>query len=346
MVIGPTAARTLGYRIDWEVRDVLPAGRTVRHVQPDGDALFVLDSSNDLARVRVADGLRIWQTPIGDSVDNVLGINRIQFPSDRVFVTVEGAMFVVDATNGAVVTRHRLSRVASTGPVEAGRFLVYGGRTGEIVWQELRVGHPWRVNAVDGSIRHKPVLVSSSTGDDIVAASSAGVVVVMDARTARTIWSKPLLAGVSSRPAAGGGLAFVAGEDHYLWALRLADGVTAWKYFTDAPLTTGPVLLGDRVIQRIPSEGLVAFEAFPTDRPDGRKIWVNKDVRGEVLGRKGRNIVVWDRTIRTLSLLDDRGALVNAVALPRVEQLGLAAVENGDLYATAADGRITRLVPQ
>jgi hypothetical protein len=346
MVIGPTAARNLGYRIDWEARDVLPSGRSVRLMQPEGDALFVLDSSNDLARVRASDGLRIWQTPIGVPVDNVLGINRVQIPSDRVFVTVEGAMFVLDSSNGAVLNRDRLARVASTGPIEASRFLIYGGRTGEIVWQEFRVGHPWRVNAVDGSIRHKPVLVSTPAGGDVIAASSAGVVVVMDARTARTIWSKPLLAGISSRPAAGGGLAFVAGEDQYLWALRLADGITAWKYFTDAPLTSGPILLGDRVVQRIPSEGLVAFEAFPMDQPDGHKVWVNKEVRGEVLGRKGRDLLVWDRSTKSLSLLDERGVLIQSVALPMVEQLVITGVENGDLYAAAADGRIVKLVPQ
>lgn len=346
MVIGPTAARTLGYRVDWEARDVIPAGRSVRMMQPDGDALFVLDSSNDLARVRSTDGLRIWQSPIGSPVDNVLGINRVTFPNDRVFVTVEGAMFVLDTGNGALLARNRLSRVANTAPIEVGRFLIYGGRTGEIVWQEFRVGHPWRVNAVDGSIRHKPVFAEDATGGDIVAASNAGVVITMDARTARTIWSKPLLAGVSSRPAAGGGLAFVAGEDQYLWALRLADGSTAWKYFNDAPLTTGPMLLGDRVYQRIPSEGLVAFDAFQSDRPDGRKVWVNKEVRGEVIGRKGRDLIVWDRSTRTLSLLDDRGFAAQSVALPQVDQLLLSAEENGELYASAADGRVVKLVPQ
>lgn len=346
MVIGPTAARQLGYRIDWEAKEVIPAGRTIRLMQPAGDALFVLDSVNDLARVKTSDGVRIWQAPVGDPVDNVLGINRVSSPSDRIFVTVEGAMLVLDAGNGGFISRDKLSRIASTGAVEAGNFLIYGGRAGEIVWQEFRVGHPWRVNAVDGSIEHRPVLVSDGRGADIVAASTAGVVVVMDARTARTIWSKPLLANVSTRPAAGNGLAFVAGEDQYLWALRLADGSTAWKFFTDAPLTTGPVLLGDRLYQRIPSEGLVAFDAFQNDRPDGRKVWTSKDVKGEVIGRKGRNLLAWDGSSRTLSLVDDRGGVVQSVVLPQVQQLVLTAEVDGDLYANAADGRVIKLVVQ
>ena len=99
MVIGPTAARQLGYRIDWESKDVIPAGRSIRLMQPAGDALFVLDSVNDLARVKSADGVRIWQTPVGDPIDNVLGINRLSTPNDRVFVTVAVA---IDHDGGAV----------------------------------------------------------------------------------------------------------------------------------------------------------------------------------------------------------------------------------------------------
>lgn len=342
MVIGPTAARTLGYRIDWEVDDLLLPGRELRRITPAGDALFVLDSRNELARVKTEDGIRIWQAPVGDPIDRVLGVNRILSPQDRVYVTVEGAMFVLDNANGGLIARDKLGRTANTASVEFGRYLIYGGRTGEIVWHEFRVGHPWKVNAVSGSIRHAPVI----SGGDVVAASSAGDVIVMDGASARTIWTKPLLAGVVASPAAGNGVVFVAGQDQYLWALSQSDGRTLWKYFTDAPLTTAPVLLGDRLYQRIPSEGLVCFDAFTKDRPQGKKIWVNKELKGEVIGRKEKFLIVWDAPGHRLSLVDDRGAVVKSVELEKVDELVLTAPENGDLFAASRGGRITRLTPQ
>lgn len=343
MVVGPAAARTLGYRIDWETSGIIGPNSTVNQFSVQGDAVMVLDTRNLLSRIRVEDGRRVWQAPVGSAIDRMLSITRLTTPEwDRVFVPTEGTMFVVDASNGAQLEKHKFNRIANTAAAEAGRFFVFGGRTGEVVWHELRVGQVWKINALDGSIRVPPVIV----GNDIAVVSSVGEVAVMDARSAQSIWRKRLLSSISARPAAGNGMLFVAGEDQYLWAMRLADGQTVWKYFNDAPLRTGPFLLEDLLFQRIPSEGLVAFDAFVTDRPDGRKVWVNKDVTGEVIGRKGTKFLVWDETNRVLSTLDRRGATVDRIPLPQVEILKVTAPIDGDLYAASADGRLVRLVPQ
>jgi len=343
MVIGPAAARTLGYRIDWETSGVIGPNSTANQFAVQGDAVMVLDTRNLLSRIRVDDGRRVWQSPVGSAIDRMLSITRLTTAEwDRIFVPTEGTMFVVDASNGAQIEKHKFNRIANTAATEAGRFFVFGGRTGEVIWHELRVGQVWKINALDGSIRVPPVIV----GSDIAVVSSVGEVAVMDARSAQTIWRKRLLSGISARPAAGDGMLFVAGEDQYLWAMRLADGQTVWKFFNDAPLRTGPFLLEDLLFQRIPSEGLVAFEAFVTDQPDGRKVWVNKDVTGEVIGRKGSKLLVWDETNRVLSTLDRRGATVDRIPLPQVEVLKVTAPIDGDLYAASADGRLIRLVPQ
>ena len=339
LVIGPDAARTLGFRVAWETLPIIAPDSEFVRFEGGGDSIFVLDSKNVLTRLRKDDGNRVWQTPVGGRHDSIQGIVRV---GDRVGLTADGSMIVVDAITGAQIDNQHFDRPARTAAVVASPYLVYGGRGGTIVWHEYRVGHSWRVNGTDGPILVKPLLL----GDDIVAASATGSVIVMDARTARTIWTKQLLAGIVARPTGGSGMIFIASKDQYLWALAQADGHTVWKYFNDAPLVTPPTLIGDRLYQRIPSLGLCCFDAFVTDKPDGKILWSNKDVAGEVIGRSKQNLLVWDPASHTLTALDDNGAKVRAISLPQVEQIVMTAPEGGDIYAAGHDGRLERLVPQ
>ena len=59
-LIGPAAAREIGYRIDWEA-DVQPIQASgLRGVTPKDDAVFVLDGKNYFTRLRRTDGRRLW----------------------------------------------------------------------------------------------------------------------------------------------------------------------------------------------------------------------------------------------------------------------------------------------
>ncbi|MFO0872852.1 MAG: PQQ-binding-like beta-propeller repeat protein [Phycisphaerales bacterium] len=339
MLVGPTAARQLGYRIAWESTTIVGPGNTFSRVNVSDDAAFVLDSDNLLARIKLEDGTRVWQTPVGQQSDRCLGIARI---GDRLYLTAEGGMIVVDAANGTQIDRQRFDRPASTEAIPVPPYLVYGGRTGEIVWLEYRVGYPWRVNAVDGSIRVAPILLDN----DVVAVSTAGSVIVMDARTARTIWTKQLLDGIEARPAGGNGVIFIASKDQYLWALAQADGRTLWKHFNDASLTTPPFLLDDRLYQRLPNTGLCCFDAFVKNQPDGKILWINKSVVGEVIGRNRGNLLVWDPASHTLSTVDSNGATIQTLQLPQVDHIRPTKPDGGDLFAASRDGRVERLVPQ
>jgi len=344
MVIGPAAARELGYRIIWESDRLISRGGRLVEAFDTGDAIFTLDSRNLLCRVRTEDGARVWASPVASAADRVFGLVRLQNDlGDRLHLTAEGAVWVVDAVTGVPADRHDLARVANTGSnFTAGR-LIYGTRAGQIVWLDPVVGFPWRVRQLDGPIRSMPLVIDQ----DIAVVSGAGNVMVINGATAEVMWVKALLAGVSAAPAGDRGVLFVAGLDQYLWAFDQGNGRTLWKHFNDAPLTTGPVLIGDRLFQRLPNAGLVCFEAFPEEAPDGRRLWVNADVRGEVIGRRGRNLLVWDSSARRLSLLDAaRGSLVNSVALPNVDWLTVTRPVDGDLLAINSDGRLIRLVAQ
>jgi outer membrane protein assembly factor BamB len=343
LVIPPSAARTLGYRIDWETGGLLTPGNKVVVAALVGDSIAIIDSSNTLSRVKLEDGTRVWQLPFGGEVDTPHGIIRVTNTEfDRLYVTTEGQLVVIDAANGTQVDKQRLTHIANTASALAGRFMVYGSRGGQFVWHEYVVGHMWRAHALDGAIREPPVLIDNV----IIAVSSTGGVMAVEAPTARRLWTKELLSGVTAKPTGANGFVFVAGEDQYLWAFELETGRTIWKYFNDAPLRTDPVLIGDRLYQRIPSEGLVCFDAFVTDQPGGRKRWTNPTVKGEVLTQKGLWTLVWGPESRTLSALDGSGAVAHTISLPHVRRLVASREVDGDLYGASDDGRAIRLVPQ
>ena len=107
------------------------------------------------------------------------------------------------------------------------------------------------------------------------------------------------------------------------------------------------VLIGDRVYQQVPSQGLVCLEAQPYDSPGGVVIWETADARGNVITRTRRNLLTWDNASKQLMVIDPRlGAVIDTLDMPQVQELLLTDVDNGDLYATGHDGRLTRLVPR
>lgn len=346
MLIGPTAARTLGYRIDWEADGVTVPGTALEWFRPSGDSVFTLDARNGIVRLRNDDGTRVWRSPVGGPIDRLYGGQRVTGDGeDRLYVLAEGDFFVVDVGNGVLIDRQPLDRVANTAPVRLGRYMIYGTRAGQIVWHQFAVGHPWRLNQTEGAIKATPLIVN----DDVLVVSTSGSIMMMDGRTAERLWSKRLLAGIAAGPAAGEGpdgrgLVFVAGEDQYLWALDRGTGTTVWKTFFESPLLSSPVLIGDRLFVQVPSEGLVCFEAFPADSVDGVRLWTSP-ATGDVIGQRGDRILVWDDASQTLTTLDaKRGGVVDRVSLPHVNRIKTSAPVDGDLYASSKDGRVTRLV--
>lgn len=346
MLIGPTAARQLGYRIDWEAPSVAGTGVELAWFAVLDDSVFAVDTINNMVRLNAETGTRIWTAPVGGPYERLHGADRVDTDrGDRVYVLGEGDMFVLDAANGVLVERQRLDRVANTAPVRFGRYFIYGTRSGQIVWHQFAVGHPWRLNQIDGSIRVPPLIA----GNDVLAVSSGGDIMMMNGPTAMRTWKKTLLDGISAAPAAGEGpdgerLVFVAAEDQYLWALRQEDGRTAWNAFFEAPLTSPPILIGERLFVQVPDRGLICFDAFPDDSVEGVELWTSP-APGVVIGQRGQRILVWDAEHRLLSLVDvQRGRVIDTFELPQVEQIRTTAPMDGDLYAASRDGRLTRLV--
>jgi hypothetical protein len=137
---------------------------------------------------------------------------------------------------------------------------------------------------------------------------------------------------------------FVAGTDQYIRALRFDNGREIWSVLTESPLTESPTVIGDRVYQQIPSQGLVCFEALPLDSPGGERIWTTAGVKGSVICQRRDNLLVWDAQGKIMTVLDvKRGGVVKTVALPQVKRMEVSAIMDGDIYAASDDGRVVRL---
>ena len=85
-------------------------------------------------------------------IQQVLGVTYVP-GLERVYLTMGGSLLVLDAATGSPVGRQRLEKSANTDPVLFGSFLIYGARSGQIVWHSHQMSFRWRENQVGQSIR-------------------------------------------------------------------------------------------------------------------------------------------------------------------------------------------------
>jgi outer membrane protein assembly factor BamB len=341
-VVDLDTARTLGYRIDWQL-DTRPAGQSgLRRVVRQGDSIFALDGRNYLTRIRVEDGQPLWRQAAAEPVEEILGINYVP-ALERVYLTHGGSVLVLDAVTGIPADRQQLQTIANTQPVLLGQFLIFGGRNGQVVWHSHLVSFQNRSYQIARSVQIEPLLV----GNALVAVGTGGRLVVLDGNSASQLWGKTLLDAITARPAVGGRVLYVAAHDQYLYAFDLLSGRTLWSTLTTAPLDDSPTVVGDRVYQQIPGEGLTCFDALPLDSPGGEVLWTAAEVTGNVLTQRRQALLAWDAGPRRLVLVDPgRGAVIDRIDLPDVGRIGASAARDGEILAAADDGRIIRLVPR
>jgi outer membrane protein assembly factor BamB len=346
---GPSAAAAIDYRIAWQTS----TGDATKRVDVVDEDVYVLSDQNRLTRIDRSSGSQIWTTIAADPLDAVWGVTpglpRVddlpfgQNDDDRIYVTSDPVVFVLDHKTGAVVGRQDLERIPSTDVVRRGSYLIFGSRMGQIIWHQFTVGQAWRANQLKGPIVSKPILVGSN---GIAVASEGGTFLMLDAKSAGRIWGERLFDGVTAPLAAGGGKVFAASKDQYLWAFNAGNGDTAWRYFTESPLTEPPTYVdvdGGRVLQWVPSEGLVCLEANPKNAVEGRKVWTLPGITGRYVGRIKGDVALWDAKAKALRLVDvSQGAVTRTVPLPQVERVSM---DGETIFAIAGDGRVVRLDP-
>ena len=340
-LVGPELARNLGYRIIWQY---LYAGANIRTVSAEGDSVFVIDGGNILTRLDRKEGKRIWSIAVGTGpLDEILGITYLPH-EEKVILTTGGALLVLDSSTGSQIGKQKLEKIANTAPVMDDNLLVYGSRNGQICWHAWSIDAPWRSYQVSPSIKLMPIFDDGK----LVAIGNDGRIMVLLAKSATQLWSRKLLDRVVAAPVAGMGVLYVADLNHTLWAFDLDEQRSAlWRYLTESPLTESPVLMGDRVYQHIPTEGLVCFEARPVDSPGGKVIWRCAESEGNVMFQRGNELYVWNDPARRMEIVDATyGSLIRTLDLPRASQLLTTDFGGSELYAAGADGRVIRLEPR
>jgi outer membrane protein assembly factor BamB len=355
-LMGPKAASELGCTIAWQSLVPLPNGPKITLVSASPDGILALNSRNEISLVRPSTGDRAWTASAAQQVDRVLSAEIVQVltrdgQEPRVMVTTDTVAYGLDFKDGASLLRGRFRHVPSTAPIVVGRGIVFGSRGGQVAWFDCATGFDMSAYTVDGPYGKSPIVAAPTLGDGvIVAGSSEGTVVGLDAVSGASLWRKSLLGGVSARPAIANGVAFVASQDQYLYAFDLGSGVTLWKYFTQTPLETSPFPAGSVVLQDIPGEGLVAFTQNPEGQIGGEVRWKKKDLPGAPIGtarlRGADAVLLWCSKGRKVTMVDlANGDVVGTVELPKVEHLEADSLEAGGFVAWSSDGRILRLSP-
>ena len=341
-IIGPTIAGELGLRCDWQ-SEVPVKGSQIKQVGDlDGDIL-VVDTLNRVTLLRPTDGNQIWHAAPMPSKEKVLGMDRIDYGGrQRVFITTDTDLFVLDANTGQMITRQNLPNGPITRTARYGDDVIFGSSDGRVVFHDAPLGYEIRANRLRGQIGAAPVVHDS----EVVAVSDEGEVLLMNAGDASRLWARNLTGAIESEPAFNDNGIYVATLGQSLWCLDHRSGEVKWKYFTESPLRTGPTALGDRVFQFVPGEGLICFEADPRNAPRGRALWTNSDVKGEITTVIGNNLLIWDESSETAFLVDaDRGSVRFSSKLPKVRSLHAFRDGRNDLtlMATSISGIIQRL---
>lgn len=340
-VVGPIAARELGYRVDWQSLEV---GNNVKLFEVSDDSVFALDTRNFLVRLDRETGRRIWRVPVAEPIQEIIGINYI---GEKVYLTTGGRLIELDSATGTQTGLQRLEKIANTAPVHVGQFLIYGGRNGQLIWHSHEVAFQWRAYQVSPSINVMPLRVQDDPWEYgyILTVGNDGRVTLHSAESATMLWDKRLLSNVVAPPAATQSAVYVASLDQHLWAYDLYTGRNLWRYLTNTPLSDPPIVIEDRLYQQIPTEGLVCFAAAPLDSPGGQIHWRAKNIKGNVIAKRGNRLFVWHRPDRQLTILDAaRGGIVERMHLRQATRLVATDLDGGELYAIGEDGRVVRLL--
>ena len=349
--VGPTAAGELGYRIVWQAT-IDTHGGELLDVRVEGNDVYAVARGNRMTRIDREDGNSIWTSTVADSQDMIWGITAGRTSAsfnatgdakpdpEKIYVTTDPVVMVVDYATGGIVGRQDLERIPSTDVLVFNQYLVFGTHSGRIVWHQFEVGHSWRANQLKGPILGNPIRVGDN---DIAAASMGGTIVTLEGRTARRVWADKLFDGVSASLATGDNMVYAASKDQYLWAFDANSGKTRWRYFTERPLETPPASIPGSVLQWVPNEGMVCLEADPGDSVEGVVRWKIADLKGVVIGMIHDEIAVFDPTTRTLHLVNnDQGAVTKSIPMPQVRYIEII---DGHIYITGDGGRVQRLDP-
>jgi glucose dehydrogenase len=145
--------------------------------------------------------------------------------------------------------------------------------------------------------------------------------------------------GLGSNPVASSDTLYVASRDQSVWAFA-SNGTTRWRYRTPSVLTSQPMLHANALYVNVPGDGLTSLNSRT-----GEVNWKSKDIAGDAIAARGKNVLVFDGT--TLTIVDAaRGRVVTQFATPGIVRFITDKKVDGNLYAITQGNQVVKYIPQ
>lgn len=338
-------AQTLRYDVAWQTSVARSFFGNAQGVIPGEDYIITYeDGSNIMSVISNRDGAPVWQTPIGDRLERLLGVAR---EGSTVMAATQSDLYILDIATGRLLADQRYGRenIASSMPLIMQREAAYGSNDGRVVYHDLNTGLMRGAYRLGTGIDMTPIWVG---GNSVIVITRTGRIHLIDIKTNTRYWQAGVLDPFETKPALGDTGLFIAGEDQSIWAFRLADGRQMWRTRFQYPLRDDPKLIGDTLYQAVPNQGFAALNATT-----GQIIWQSPEVAGGTLiTRNVGDLIIWDRDDgqdaygSTFYRLDaSTGDVIGKVHSAWIARAAASNIEGGDIYGLSRAGRIIKLVP-
>ena len=268
--------------------------------------------------VDVATGAAVWEARVGDAGDQagVLGDASTEAAAlvwdDLVFVgSYDGCLYALRAATGAVAWTFAAGGPVKRAAVRCGGDVVFGSHDRRVYRVSRAGARRWASGDLGGAVYASPAVA----GDVVVAATTAGALVGLDADTGHRRWARRSGAPVYGTPALADGVLYYGDVGGAARAVSAADGGGVWV-FTDGARTPiyAPPLVAGAAVYFGDDRGRLARRR----RGDGAKEWTAA-LPGKLFAAPARVAAVLVAATTggvVVVLREDDGALLARARLP------------------------------
>ncbi|MBK7404842.1 MAG: PQQ-like beta-propeller repeat protein [Phycisphaerales bacterium] len=318
----------LGYRLDWRGFPVVAKGQHITFLNVYDDLIVAQESAATVSVLEASTGALRNSSQVASPLTRFEGNFR---DGNRLVVSSDTEVFIVDLQTGGVVERHPLSRVVSTRPVFFGGEKIYGTAIGHIYSHMMNPPVDAWAFDLGAPIDAAPVLL----GSEVVAVSRRGDIAMLDASSGTLVGRASIFGSCQADPVAGDGAVFFASMDQSIYSFDGA-GRPQWRIRTEHPLRITPTYAAGVLYVPTSDKGLRALDAAT-----GAELWSQKDVSGRVVAIRAGHLITWDGAVAS-SLDAATGEVLASLALPEVQILQPDRFEDGNLYAVSKGGVIAK----
>ena len=332
LMVSPSTAEDMKYRIDWQTNIAIPWGEKFKYVEPLGDRLVTIETGNVVTVMDEASGRIIWRDRVGGTHENLARPVR---DNELLILSSETRAFVYNINQGNFIKVVELSYVSNTAPVIIENLAIYGTPKGIVFAQDLRTGLKRWAYQMGNSITTDPI----AAGPSVVTCDAKGEVNLFNPVSGGIIWQYGTWGRVSVEPAASELMLYVASEDQTLYCLERTTGKVRWKHPTSHPLLQSPVALGDLALQWVKGKGLIALDSFT-----GKVLWT-LDVNATAV-QVQQDSIIFLHEGKLLYVDRKDGAIIKEINIKHVHKVVSEKIDGGNLFFARHTGRIMKLSPK